>query len=44
MEHFRSHLGSIVILVLLLGVGLAALRESNEIWAGGIVSITLVVL
>jgi hypothetical protein len=41
MRRFRFHLGSLVILVLLLGVGLAALRESNETWDRGIFSITL---
>jgi VCBS repeat protein len=44
MRRFRFHLGTLVILVLLLGVGFAALRESNEIWDTGIFSITLGVL
>jgi FG-GAP-like repeat len=44
MRRFRFHLGTIVILVLLLAVGLAALRESNEIWESSIFSITLVML
>jgi hypothetical protein len=44
MRRFRFHLGTIVILVLSLGVGLAALRESNEIWDSSIFSITLGVL
>ena len=41
MRRFRFHLGTLVILVLLLGVGFAALRESNEIWDSSIFSITL---
>ena len=41
MRHFRFHLGTLVILILLLGVGFAALRESNEIWDSSIFSITL---
>ena len=44
MRRFRFHLGTLVILVLVLGVGFAALRESNEIWDSSIFSITLGVL
>jgi hypothetical protein len=44
MKRFRFHLGTLVILVLLLGVGLAALRESSEVWDSSIFSITLGVL
>ena len=41
MRRFRFHLGTLVILVLLLGVGFAALRESNETWDSSIFSLTL---
>jgi hypothetical protein len=44
MRRIRFHLGTLVILVLLVGVGLAALRESNENWDSGIFSLTLAVL
>jgi hypothetical protein len=44
MRRFRFHLGTLVILVLLLGVGFAALRESNEIWDSIIFSVTVGVL
>ena len=44
MRRFRFHLGTLVILVLVLGVGFAALRESNETWDSSIFSITLGVL
>jgi hypothetical protein len=44
MRRFRFHLGSLVIVVLLMGIGFAALRESNEIWDNSIFSITLGVL
>ena len=44
MRRFRFHIGTLVILVLLLALGLAALRESNEIWASSTFSITLVML
>jgi hypothetical protein len=40
MRRFRFHLGTIVIVVLFIGVGIAALRESNEIWDSGIFSVT----
>jgi hypothetical protein len=44
MKRFRVHLGTLVILVLLLGIGFAALRESNETWDSITFSITLCVL
>ena len=44
MRRFRFHLGTLVILVLVLGVGFAALRESNETWDSSIFSLILVVL
>jgi len=44
MKRFRFHLGTLVILILILGVGFAALRESNETWDSIIFSITLGVL
>jgi len=44
MRRFRFHIGTLVILVLLLGVGFADLRESNETWDSSIFSLTLGVL
>ena len=44
MRRFRFHLGTLVILVLLLGVGCASLRESNDTWDSSVFSITLAVL
>jgi hypothetical protein len=44
MRRFRFHLRTLVILVLLLGVGFAALRESNEIWDSGVFALTLGIL
>ena len=44
MRRFRFHLGTLVMIVLLFGVGLAALRESNDSWDSGILSVTLGVL
>jgi hypothetical protein len=44
MRRFRFHIGTLLLTVLLVGVGFAALRESNETWDGSIFSITLGVL
>ena len=44
MRRFRFHIGTLVILVLFLGVGFAALRESNDIWDSSIFTLTLGVL
>src|SRR4051812_18918210 len=44
MRRFRFHLATLVILVLVLGVGFAALRESTDIWGSGIFTVTLVIL
>ena len=41
MTRFRFHIGTLVILILVLGVGLAAVREANETWDSSIFSITL---
>ena len=41
MRRFRFHIGTLVILVLLVGVGFAALRESDETWDSSIFSLTL---
>ena len=44
MRRFRFHIRTLVIVVLFLGVGFAALRESNETWDSSIFSIMLAVL
>jgi hypothetical protein len=44
MRHLRFHIGTLVILVLVLGVSLAALREPNEIWDSGVFTLTVGVL
>ncbi len=44
MKRFRFHLGSLVTLVLLVGIGLAALRESNAVWDSSIFSVAAGVL
>jgi hypothetical protein len=41
MRKIRFHIASIVILILLVAVCLAALRESNQIWDSSVFSITL---
>jgi hypothetical protein len=44
MLRIRFNIASLLVVVLLLGVGFAALRESNELWDSGIHSLTLAVL
>jgi hypothetical protein len=44
MRRFRFHLGTLVILVLTVALGLAALRDSNELWESSLFSISLGVL
>jgi hypothetical protein len=44
MRRFRFHLSSLVFVVLVIGVSLAALRESNEAWDSCIFTLTLVIL
>jgi cbb3-type cytochrome oxidase subunit 3 len=44
MRRFRFDIGTLVILVLVLGVSFAALRESNDIWDSSIFTLTLGVM
>ncbi len=44
MRRFRFHLGTLVILILIVGGGFAALRESNDLWHSGLFTLTLGVL
>src|SRR4051794_6560838 len=44
MRRFRFHLGTLVLVVLVIGTGLAALRESNEIWESSVFTLTLGIL
>jgi hypothetical protein len=39
MRRIQFHIGTLVIAVLILGVSFAALRESNEMWDGAILSL-----
>jgi hypothetical protein len=41
MTRFRYHIGTLVILVLVLGVAFAALRESNDMWDSGVFTLTV---
>jgi hypothetical protein len=44
MRRLRFHLGTLVILILVLAVGFAALRESSDLWESGMFTLTLGVL
>jgi hypothetical protein len=41
MRRFRYHIGTLVVLVLVLGVAFAALRESNDMWDSGVFTLTV---
>src|SRR5215469_2667632 len=44
MRRLRFRLGTILILILTLGVGFAALRESNDAWDSGVFTLALAAL
>jgi hypothetical protein len=44
MRRFRFRLRTLVVLIVVLGVGFAALRESNDAWAGGVFTLALTAL
>ena len=44
MRRFRFHLSTMLLIVLLTGVGFAALRESDEIWDSEVFTLVLAVL
>jgi hypothetical protein len=44
MRSFRFHIGSLVILILIIGVGFAALRESSDLWENGVFTLAIGVL
>jgi hypothetical protein len=44
MSRIRFNIASLLVVVLVLGVGFAALRESNDLWDSGLFTLTLVVL
>ena len=44
MRRFRFKIASLLVAILVLGVGFAALRESNDIWDSGLFSLTLAAL
>jgi hypothetical protein len=41
MRRLRFRLGTLLILIMVLGVGFAALRESDDAWDSGVFSLTL---
>jgi hypothetical protein len=44
MNRIRFNIGSLVIFILVLGVGFAALRESSDLWESGVFTLTIGVL
>jgi hypothetical protein len=41
MKRFRFTIGELILFVLVVAIGLAAIRSGSAAWAGGILSITL---
>jgi hypothetical protein len=44
MHRFRFNIASLLGVILVLGVGIAALRESSDLWESGVFSLTLAAL
>ena len=44
MRRIRFNIASLLVVILVLGVGFAALRESSELWESGLFTLTLGVL
>ena len=44
MRRFRFRIGTLLVLIIVLGIGFAALRESNDAWDSGIFSLALTAL
>jgi hypothetical protein len=44
MHRIRFNIGNLLTIIFVLGVGFAGLRESNELWDGGVFTVTLGVL
>lgn len=44
MRRFRTHIGTLLLAVLVMGIALAALRESNEIWDASVFTLTIGIL
>jgi hypothetical protein len=44
MRRFRFRIGTLLIVIIVLGVGFAALRESNDMWDSGVFTLALCAL
>ncbi len=44
MRNLRFNIASLLVVVLVMGVGFAALRESSDLWESGIFTLTLTIL
>jgi hypothetical protein len=44
MKHIRFTIASLLVVILVLGVGFAALRESSDLWESGLFTLTLGIL
>ena len=44
MRRIRFNIASLLVIILVLGIGFAALRESNDLWDSGVFTLTLGIL
>src|SRR5271155_1264821 len=44
MRKLRFNIASLLVIILVLGIGFAALRESSDLWESGIFTVTLGIL
>ena len=44
MRYIRFNIASLLVTILIIGFGFAALRESNDLWDSGVLTLTLGVL
>jgi hypothetical protein len=44
MKRFRFNIANLITIIFILGVGFAALRESSDLWASGVFTLTIGVL
>jgi hypothetical protein len=44
MNRFRLHIGTLLLLIVFLGIGFAVLRQSSDLWEIGFFNVTMGIL
>ena len=44
MNRFRCHIGTLLLLIVFLSIGFAALRQSSDLWQIGVFNVTMGIL